>query len=143
MRDERRDRPKRRGRIDREHIGTRCRSHDAGEIAHRIERQIPVEPRHRGETGVRQQQRVTIRGRAGDRLHADIAAPAAAVVDHHRNARETGERTAEQPPILPEKKDRHCLRHQQERKERCEMAAEHPRMPDVTERKHQRRGGHG
>ena len=68
---------------------------DAVEILDRIERQLAVEPRHVGQAAVRQQQRVAVGRRFRDRVHADDAAGAAAVVDHDGLAEARGQRRAQ------------------------------------------------
>ena len=66
-----------------ENDGRRARAGDGREILHRIERQFAVEAGIDGERNDRHQQRVTVRRGLGDDIGADVAARAAAVVDHH------------------------------------------------------------
>ena len=66
----------------RQHIKTRDRGDDAVEILDRIERQRAIKPGHVGHAAVVEQERVAVRLRFRDFVHADAAAGAAAVIDH-------------------------------------------------------------
>ena len=83
--------------VHRQHIKTRDRGDDAVEILDRIERQRAVKPGHVSHAAVIEQERVTVRRRFRDFVHADAAAGAAAIIDHDRLAEPLAERIGNQP----------------------------------------------